>query len=215
MTSTAINTQGTQIQVATGTGSAQTISGVTVGNPTVLTATAHGFSNGDRVAIAALSGANASVLNGNTYTVQFKTTNTFAINVDTTGDTITAGSGTATPQTYTAVGNSRTFTGLDGAPAEIDVTNLASTAKEIRLGLVDYGQLTFECDHDNGDGGQAALLSHYVAGSSASYKIVLPAGTTPTASFTAFVKKFALTGGIDAVARRNVDLRISGPVTWA
>ena len=214
-TSTAISAQGTLIQIATGTGGAKTISGVAVGNPTILTATAHGFSNGDLVAIAALAGADAALLNSLSFTVTNKTTNTFAVQVDTTGKTITAGSGTATPTTYTTVGNCRTFTGLDGSASELDKTNLQSTAKEIALGLVDFGQFSFECDHDNGDAGQAALLAAYNAGTSRTMKVVLPAGTTPTAAFTAYIKKFALVGGIDAIARRNVDARISGSVTWS
>src|SRR5882762_7412513 len=172
-TSTAISAQGTLIQIATGTGGAKTISGVAVGNPTILTATAHGFSNGDNVAIAALTGADAALLNGLSFTVTNKTTNTFAVQVDTTGKTITAGSGTATPNTYSTVGNSRTFTGLDGTAAEIDATNLASTAKEIRQGLVDFGQMSFECDHDNADGGQAALLAAYNSSVLKAFKVVL------------------------------------------
>jgi len=215
MASTAINAQGTSIQIATGTGSAETISGVAVGYPTVLTITATARANGDVIAIAGLTGADAALLNGNSYTVLFKTTNTVAVNVNTIGKTITAGSGTATPTTYSTVGNSRTFTGLDGTAAEIDATNLASTAKEIRQGLVDYGQMSFECDHDNADAGQAALLSAYSSSVVKTFKVVLPAGTTPTASFSGYTKKFAMVLGVDQIIRRQVDVRISGPVTWS
>jgi hypothetical protein len=209
MPSTAISAQGTLIQIATGTGGAKTITGVAVGNPTILTATAHGFSNGDLVAIAGLTGADAAMLNSLSFTVTNKTTNTFAVQVDTTGKTITAGSGTATPTTYTTIGNCRTFTGLDGTATELDKTNLQSGAKEIALGLVDFGQFSFECDHDNADAGQAALLAAYNAGTSRTMKMILPAGTTPTAAFTAYIKKFTITGGIDCAAQCGCkDLRL-------
>jgi hypothetical protein len=216
MTSTAISAQGTIIQIATGTGSAVAVTSVAVGNPTVITSTAHGFNNGDSITFDSnFAGANAASLNGKTATVKYKTTNTYAVDIDTTGLTITVGTAHATATTYTAIGNARTFSGLDGSATELDKTNLASSAKEIALGLVDFGQFTFEADHDNGDAGQAAILAAYTAGTSKAMKVILPAGTTPTASFTAYIKKFALTGGIDAIARRNIDCRISGSVTWA
>lgn len=215
MASTAISAQGSILQIGTGTGGAKTITGVTVGFPTLLTITAHGFSNGDSVALAALTGADAALLNGQTVTVQFKTTNTIAVNVDTTGKTITPGSGTATPVTYTSVGNLKTFSGFDGQASEIDVTNMASTAKEFRLGLTDPGHFQVDMDQDNGDAGQQALRAAQVAGTIKNFKLVLPSGTTPTASFTAFVKSFSTSGGVDQVAKSSAQLRISGAVTWS
>ena len=53
--STAISAQGTTLQLSTGTGGAKTITGVVVGNPTILTSAAHGLANGDVVALAALT----------------------------------------------------------------------------------------------------------------------------------------------------------------
>ena len=217
MPSTAISAQGTVVQIATGTGGAKTISGtVVVGNPTGLTATSHGFSNGDVVAIAALTGADAAELNGKSYVVQFKTTNTFAVAQDTTGKTITVGSGTATPATYTAVANIRSFSDFEsGSAAEIDVTNLASTAKEYRLGLVDNGSFTMTIDHSNADGGQAALQARRIDGVATNMKVILPSGTTPTASFSGLVKKFNKSAAVDGVVTASVDVRVNGAISWA
>ena len=120
MASTAISAQGSIVQIATGSGGAKTITGVAVGNPTILTSSAHGFSNGDVVTFAALTGADAALLNGLTFTVRDKTTNTFAVSVDTTGKTITAGSGTATPTTFTQINNIKTFSGFDGQASELE-----------------------------------------------------------------------------------------------
>lgn len=213
MTSTAISAQGSVVSIGTGTGGAKTISGVAVGNPTVLTVTAHGFSNGDVVALAALTGADAASLNGLSVTVLYKTTNTIAVAIDTTGKTITAGAGTATPNTYTPIANVRDFSGLDGTASELDATNLSSTAKEIRLGIVDFGQFTMNVDHDATDGGQAACLAAYLGSTAKLMKVVLPNGST--ASFTGYVKKFSLTGAVDALVKRAIDVRISGAVTWS
>src|ERR1039457_3421739 len=141
MSSTGISAQGTAFQIATGTGGAKTITAIVVGNPTIFTATAHGFNNGDVVAIAGVTGTDAGLVNSLSFNVLYKTANTFALAVDSTGKTLTA-AGTATPTTYTAVGNVHDYTGFDGAATDIDITTLASTAKEFIPGLVDNGMFT-------------------------------------------------------------------------
>lgn len=54
-----------------------TITGATAANPVVITAVAHGFSNGDSVLISGVEGM--TELNDNSYTVANKTTNTFEL----------------------------------------------------------------------------------------------------------------------------------------
>lgn len=214
MASTAISAQGSILQVGNGTGSAKTISGVAVGFPTILTITAHGFANGDVVALAALTGADAALLNGQSVVVQNKTTNTIAVNIDTTGKTITAGSGTATPVQWTQVKNLKAFSGFDGQASELDVSNLDSAAKEFRLGLVDNGNLQIELDYDNTDAGQLVLLAAQQGSLAKQFKLTLP--DTKTASFVAYTRKFPISGGVDQVLKRtSVELRISGAITWA
>lgn len=210
MTSTAISAQGSVLAIGTGSGAAKTISGISLGNPTIITATAHGFVEGDVVTLAGLTGADAATLNGQTVSVRNMTTNTFAVYINTTGKTITA-AGTATSATFTSVTNVRSFSGFDGAASEIDVTNLASVAKEFVLGLVDSGQFTFEIDYDSDSAGHVALRSKQVSGVLSNFKMTLPDATVIT--FNAYVKKFSLAGGVDAVVRSSVDLRISGAVT--
>lgn len=215
MASTAINAQGTIFQIGTGTGGAKNITAVAIGNPTIITSTAHGLNNGDRGAIASITGTvGTSLLNGNSYSVMFRTTNTFAVAADSAGLAYTSG-GTFTPTTYTAVGNVRSFQGFDGQASEIDVTNFASTAKEFRLGLVDNGNISFEIDLDNADAGQVACRSAMVGALLKDMKLILPSGSTPTASFQGFVRQFSVSGGVDDVVKASIQVRISGAVTWA
>ena len=215
MTSTAISAQGSVLSIGTGSGGAKTITAIALGNPTILTAAAHGFNNGDVVALAGLTGANAGLLNGNSYTVRAKTTNTWAIDFDTTGQTITA-SGTATPVVFTQVNNVHDFSGFDGSASELDRTNLSSLAKEFVLGLVDPGQFTINMDVDMNDPGQAALRAKQQSGVISNFKLVLPGVVANlTYTFTGFVKKLTVTGGVDAIAKSAVDVRISGSVTLA
>jgi hypothetical protein len=215
MPSTAISAQGTIVQIASGTGSPITITAGAIGNPTIFTASAHGFALGDPVAIASVAGTMATSVNGLTWTVVFKTTNTFAIAFDSTGLTYTSG-GTATAATFTAIANVKSISDLEsGSASEIDVTNLASTAKEFRLGLADNGSFSLTIDHSNADAGQALLQAKRISGAAVNMKVILPSGTTPTASFSALVKKFSKTAAVDGVVGATCDVRVNGAITWA
>ena len=55
----------------------KTISGITAANPAVVTATSHGYSNGDEVVITAVAGM--TEVNGKRFLVADKTTNTFEL----------------------------------------------------------------------------------------------------------------------------------------
>lgn len=126
---------------------------------------------------------------------------TFAI------DTASSGS-----PTYTTIANVKTFSGFDGSSSEIDVTNLSSTAKEYRLGLEDNGQFTIDLDRDLSDAGQTALLAARDSQAAKGFKLLLSNGTYAT--FTGYVKKFSMSGGVDQVVKGACDIRISGAVTW-
>ena len=91
MPSSAISAQGSVLAIGTGTGGAKTITAMAAGSPTIFTSAAHGFVNGDVITIAALVGTAAASFNGLTFSVVSKTTNTFALQVDTTGLTYTSG----------------------------------------------------------------------------------------------------------------------------
>jgi len=217
--STAISAQGSTLGAASATAPApSTVSSVTptataTGTTTLITTTAaHGLVEGAQVTLSALAGTGAATLNGNTYGISVVSSTSFTIQVNTYGLVFTAATGSVQGTTYTKVANFRTYNGFDGQASEIDVTNLDSTAKEIRLGLVDFGQLQVELDHNLADAGQARLLQLYNIGALSAFIVSLPNGDV--ASFNGFVRKFSLQGGVDQVVRRQVDIRVSGPVTW-
>jgi len=211
--STAFSAQGTTFSVASGSAAAKNITAVSVGFPTILTAAAHNFSNGDLETIAGLTGADAALLNGTQQTVSYTTTNTFAVNVDTTGKTITPGAGTATPATWAKVGNCKTFTGFDGKSDEIEVTDLDSQAKEFIVGLPDFGSFQVGLNWKNNDAGQAKMFALYEAQQVGNFKLVLPNGRTAT--FQAYVIEFPISGGTNQTVQTTVTLRITGLVTWS
>jgi hypothetical protein len=212
MTSTAILSQLSTVKIGTGTGGAKTITAVTQANPAVVTSTAHGLSKGDVVTISGVVGM--TQLNGNSYVVQYVSTNSFVLaGVDSTAFTAYTSGGSATPVTYTKISNVKTFSAFDGQAADIDVSNLDSVAKEYLIGLQDMGQFTLELDLDTTDAGQLALLANQAAQTLRSFKLTLP--NAAVATFNAFVKKVGAAGGVDQPLKRAVDLRITGAVVWS
>lgn len=75
------------------TETADTVSAVSKANPGVVTATGHGFSNGDKVLLLSIGGMHE--LNNRIVTVAGATANTFSIGIDTTGYTTYTSGGTA------------------------------------------------------------------------------------------------------------------------
>jgi hypothetical protein len=211
--SDAISAQGSTLEIETGSGSAITTVTAAVGFPTIITSSAHGLSNGDVVALSAFAGASAALMNGQTVVVKNITTNTLALDIDTTGGTLTAANGTLTPVALSAIAEVKTFSGFDGQASEIDVTHLQSTAKEFRLGLVDEGGFSFEMNQINTDAGQTALRASRDAGTIKQYVLTFP--NAETATFSAFAKGVPTAGGVDGIVTSSVSLRISGSVVWA
>jgi hypothetical protein len=208
-----ISAQGSKLEVATGTGGAKTITAVTVGNPTIFTSAAHGFTNGTAVSLAGIVGTIAAQLNGETHIVSNVTANTFALlDEDSTGMAYTSG-GTATPATYTQVLGFLSFDGFDGAASDIDTTDLQSTAMEYINGLVDNGKFGFELKTLNADNGQNALRAARVSGAMTGLRLTLP--DAKVATFNALIKSMPIAGGVNAVLKGKTDTKITGPVTWS
>lgn len=206
-----ISAQGSTLELGTGVATPVSITAIAVGYPTVITAT--GLNNGDVVQIAALTGADAGDVNGNSYVVQFSTGLKASLDVNTTGKTITVGSGTATPVEYTRIGGVLTFAGLDGSAPDLDTTDLDSTAMEYISGLKDEGKFGFEMKINRADLGQLALDAARVSGDVTPFKLTLPDGSI--ASFDILVKTTPINGAVNAVLKGSVDTKITGPVTWS
>ena len=113
-----------------------------------------------------------------------------------------------------AVGGIKSFSGFDGEASEIDTTDLDSTAKEFLLGLVDNGSINIEFFPDFSDSGQDDLRANAIAGTSATFQLTLPDGST--ADFSGYVKNaHSLSGSVDSAVEGSCSIKISGAVTWA
>ncbi|WP_130470645.1 phage tail tube protein [Candidatus Magnetaquicoccus inordinatus] len=216
MPSNAISAQGSTLSIGTASGSANNITAVSLTNPcrVTLQSSVSGLSVGDVVAIADITGT--TQLNGRTFVVEYIESANKIITlagVDALAYTAWSSGGTVTPTTLTEITEVQSFSGFDGASSEIDVTNLSSTAKEFVAGLADSGNVSVEMNGYLDDPGQIALAAAQTSGALKKFKLELPDGHTAT--FSAFVKSFSASGGVDQTFKRSASLRLSGPVTWA
>lgn len=128
----------------------KTITGATQANPVVITSTAHGYANGDRVLLASLGGM--TELNNREFTVANVTANTFELNgIDGTGYTAYSSGGTSQlvvqtisgldhleGETIIALVDGNLETGLTVSSGSVTLTNYCTKA---HLGLSWFGQL--------------------------------------------------------------------------
>ena len=211
----AIESQGTKIEMGTGSGGAVTITAMALGNPTILTAVAHGLSNGDVVTLANFGGDDAGDINGRVCIVSHVTTDTFAVNFDSTGKTITdnTDAATATPVAWTAIGEVTDFSGPDGTASEIDITHLQSTAKEFLMGLPDEGSISLSINWAPADTGQLAVKAARKARTKKDFKITY--SDKSTASFKGYVMGLSTDAAVDDKVNGSITLRVTGEVKWA
>ena len=212
----AIESQGTVLEISGGAGGAETITEMTLSNPTILTSVGHALENGDVVVLADFAGVDAAVLNGETPVVQFVTTDTFAVPIDTTDETITdnTDAATATPSAWITIGEVTTWDGPGGSANMYETTHLASTAKEKMIGLPDEGQLTLSINWDlDTDVGQQAAATARIGRTLKNFRITFSDASTGT--FAGYVLGLASSGGVDDKVAGSITVEITGEVTWS
>jgi predicted secreted protein len=126
------------------------------------------------------------------------------------GTIIAIDTGTGTP-TWVPITNVSDISGFDGKASEIDTTDLSSTAKERRLGLQDWGNVTLALNINLKDASHSALLAAKKAGTQKSFKVTLSDATT--IAFSAFVATFPISAKVDGVYTGSVSLTITGDIT--
>jgi hypothetical protein len=207
----------TKLYIAGSAAAAEPITAITLGNPTVFAITGHaGVANGDVVTFAAAAGTDAALLNGLPFTVKYYATgaanDTFAIDLNTTGKTITVASATATPSAWIQVKELKGIKPSGASTDKVDVTDLDSVAKEYRSGLQDNGTLSADINILESDPGQAACLAAFTASTSNSYKVVSP---SKTRTFNATCLKFPTIpdSSVGGIQTGTAEWQISGVVT--
>lgn len=114
-----------------------------------------------------------------------------------------------------AVGGIVSIKGIgSGKATEIPTTTLASTAKEFKQGLQDFGNVSINVIRSLDDVGQAAMLTAQAAQATEVCVVTLPAGTLKIATFNAFVETMPSDIDKDGVVTGDIMLRITGAVVW-
>lgn len=130
---------------------------------------------------------------------------------------VTIGIESATPDSYDLIGQVNSITGIgSGTAAEIDVTNLSSTAKEFLIGLPDEGSVTFGGYLDPDDTtGQVAVRAARSAGTLESFQVTLTDAGGTTVTFDGYVMQFSTDINQDAAVTFSSTIRITGAAVWA
>lgn len=115
------------------------------------------------------------------------------------------------------IGNIVSISGLRGGQATvIDVSNLASTRREKRMGLPDEGQITVELQYDPDNAGQTDLETARDSRTAMTFVITLNDGSPSTTfTFTGYVLTFSTDLGVDQVVTASVTIEITGAVVKA
>lgn len=133
--------------------------------------------------------------------------------IDAQGIVISRGSGSGSPETFTAIPEVKSFNGPGGSASVIDVTDLASTAKEKRMGLQDEGQLSLTLNYIPDNAVHMGLRSDRANQTLRNFRIVFTDTGDTQWDFAGFVTGFTVSGGVDNVVEANVTIEISGAIT--
>ncbi|MBF0260454.1 MAG: hypothetical protein HQL97_01280 [Magnetococcales bacterium] len=212
----AISASGSKFYIGTSTGSANTITAVSLTNPCRITlqSSVAGYSVGDVVAIAGITGT--TQLNGNSYVIEYIEPVSKIITlagVDATGFTEWTSGGSATPVAFTQVKTPKTYSGLTRTRREIETTDLDSTTTEFIPDILESPTFSMEIDQDLTDTGQLAVHAALTSGVTKNFKMVLP--NAKTATFSGFVKSIDTSGGSGQTVKDQVQIRSNSDITWA
>jgi len=122
--------------------------------------------------------------------------------------------------TPTIISGVQSVTGIgSGKATEINVTTLASTAKEFRMGLQDFGSFVMNFNWDQNDAGQLEMYTKMGTQTPAKFVMVLPA-TNPTITIhtwtaTVYIVEMAAEVAADGVVKGTATLRVTGAPAWS
>jgi hypothetical protein len=209
MPSTAQVAQLSKFYVSGTPGTAITITAITKAVAAVVTAV-NTLVVGDVVIFGAVTGM--PEINGLLGIVTVASGASFTVAIDSSGFATAGTTGTASPQTFSKVGNVQDFTPDGGSATVIDVTNMDSTAKEKRQGLQDNGNYSLTYDSDDTDVGQLRLIAARAAQAVVVFKQYYPGGLKIRA-WQGFVQKVTEpAAGVDKVLRSSATIVVTGSI---
>lgn len=133
--------------------------------------------------------------------------------IEAQGIVISRGTGSGSPETFEAIPEIKSFSGPGGSASVIDVTSIASTGKEKKMGLQDEGQLTLTINYVPDNTVHAALRDDRDNRTERNFRIVFTDDGGTQWDFAGYVTGFSVSGGVDAVVEAQVTIEISGSIT--
>ena len=206
-----LDAQGTKLEMSNGDGSAVEAMDPTIGNPTILTKESHGLTNGDVGTLSAFLGTDAGDLNGEVVVVGYVTDDTFAVDIDTTGKTLTAENGTITPQTYTEIGNILDWDLAGDTHNMKEKTTLGSTRAEEEPGIPRGSATTLSMNWTSEDAGLLAAEVARADRALKTFKITYSDDAVHT--FTGYVVGISDSGGVDDKVNGSITIHRTGSLT--
>lgn len=117
------------------------------------------------------------------------------------------------PQSFQTITQTKDISFRTGSASVIDVTDLASSAKEKRMGLQDEGQCTFTLQFIPTNVVHAELVTAKGDRASRRFKVILTDSAATTYYFRGFVLSVPITAAVDGVIESAVVVEISGLVS--
>lgn len=102
-----------------------------------------------------------------------------------------------------------------GTATEIPTTTLASTAKEFKQGLRDFGAFSMELVRNQDDLGQLELFDALAAQATRTFIITLPTSTANEITFDGFVQSVTTEIAADGIVTGTATIRITGAVVYS
>ncbi len=199
-----IEAQGTVFAIKASTGAAENITDITLGAITKIELTGTARVKGDVVALAAIGGT--VELNGVTAMVIAAETNAIYLDIDSSDYTAYTSGGTATPNTYTTIGEIIGWSRSMGSRPERDVTDLADDERIFSPGLFERGQVSLDVKWSHTDTGFLAVLAAHAAAQVKEYKVTYADAEYEV--FNGFVLNAEETGKVGEIITGSITLRI-------
>jgi len=183
----------------------------TVGYPTLLTSSSHGLSDGDVGTLSAFAGDSAALMNGEKVVVKYAATDTFSVDIDTTGGTLTEANGTITPEEYTEICSIQDWDLAGDTHNMIDYTALGSTRAEEKPGIPRGSAMTFSVNWTSDDTGLLAAEVARAAKSLRTFKLTYSDDAVHT--FTGYITGINDSGGGDDKVNGSITIHRVGVLT--
>ena len=206
-----LDAQGTKLEMSNGDGDPITEMTAMVGYPTLLTKSTHGLTNGIVGALSAFVGDDAADMNGETVLVKYASTDTFSVDIDTTGKTLTAENGTITPNEYVEIGNILDWDLAGDTHNMKEKTTLGSTRAEEEPGIPRGSATTLSMNWTSEDAGLLAAEVARADRALKTFKITYSDDAVHT--FTGYVVGISDSGGVDDKVNGSITIHRTGSLT--